>query len=382
MTIRKAQTISGPRWLVHVREDQTTNRKPYRTLSFRSRVDAEAFVSRRQSEKAELGAVWMALSAAERSQLIEAYTRAKAGGYTLAQACDAMATRVKSPTIADAIAEYTESRKVRGLRVRSMQSIRYALTPLQREKGAVLVAQIQPADIERILESRWPGAVSRATALRQMAAFFAWCLRRQYSPRNPAAVIDKPVVEVTRPRILTIHEAERLMRTTEETDPEMVGYMAICLFAGLRPESELMRLTRDEINLSRRFIEILPRAKTRSRRLVTIRDNLHAWLAQWWGRGVDPCPQHLRDRWREIRAKAGWSAEAWPRDCMRHSWVSYSYALLGEVETAMQAGHSASVLHQHYRELVTREDAERYFAILPANKTEMGRTAVVPPSAQ
>ena len=57
----------------------------------------------------------------------------------------------------------------------------------------------------------------------------------------------------------------------------MIPYLAIGLFAGIRP-LEIQRLTRADI--SDRYIEIkAAKAKTRKRRLVSLSDNLKAWLA-------------------------------------------------------------------------------------------------------
>ena len=38
----------------------------------------------------------------------------------------------------------------------------------------------------------------------------------------------------------------------------------------------------------------------------------------------------------------------------------------GEAKTALQAGHTESVLFQHYRKMVRREDAEKFWGIFPA----------------
>jgi hypothetical protein len=45
--------------------------------------------------------------------------------------------------------------------------------------------------------------------------------------------------------------------------------------------------------------------------------------------------------------------------------VSYHYEIHGEVETAKQAGHSIEMLLRHYRALVTREEAEKFWELKP-----------------
>jgi hypothetical protein len=56
-----------------------------------------------------------------------------------------------------------------------------------------------------------------------------------------------------------------------------------------------------------------------------------------------------------------------PKNAMRHSFVSYHLALFEDVaKTELQAGHDRAVLFGHYRELVTQEEAEEYFTLVPS----------------
>jgi len=61
--------------------------------------------------------------------------------------------------------------------------------------------------------------------------------------------------------------------------PEMVPFLAIGAFAGLR-SAEIERLDWSEVHLADRFIEVkAAKAKTASRRIVPITENLAKWLA-------------------------------------------------------------------------------------------------------
>jgi hypothetical protein len=52
---------------------------------------------------------------------------------------------------------------------------------------------------------------------------------------------------------------------------------------------------------------------------------------------------------------------------MRHSFISYSLAKEGvdPVELAKWCGNSVAVINQHYREVVTKEQAAEYWKITP-----------------
>jgi predicted DNA-binding protein len=64
------------------------------------------------------------------------------------------------------------------------------------------------------------------------------------------------------------------------------------------------------------------------------------------------------------RGKPRPGARPWPENALRHSFVSYHLALYGDVaRTEMQAGHDRKVLFAHYRELVTKDAAEDFWAV-------------------
>ena len=58
----------------------------------------------------------------------------------------------------------------------------------------------------------------------------------------------------------------------------------------------------------------------------------------------------------------------WPHNVTRHTWASYHLAQFGSAaRTAIQAGHTETVLFRHYRELVTPEAAREFWSIRPEN---------------
>ena len=52
---------------------------------------------------------------------------------------------------------------------------------------------------------------------------------------------------------------------------------------------------------------------------------------------------------------------------LRHAFCSYHFALhANENLTAAQAGNSPAMIHQHYKGLATKKEAEAWFAVRPA----------------
>ena len=57
---------------------------------------------------------------------------------------------------------------------------------------------------------------------------------------------------------------------------------------------------------------------------------------------------------------------AWKKNALRHSYISYRVAEIHDVaKVALEAGNSAQIIFQHYRELVREKEAKEWFAIMP-----------------
>ena len=160
-------------------------------------------------------------------------------------------------------------------------------------------------------------------------------------------------------KIYTPQELEMLLMCATGNLRVLIG---IAAFSGLRT-AELLRLSWEDIK--GKNVEVrAENAKTRTRRLAPICDALKGLL-------------------KETDSKHGsvWSYSlSWFRDCvaklfkdaqvtkhpnaLRHSFISYRLALTGdEKRTALEAGNTPDMIFQYYRELVTEEQAEKWFSV-------------------
>ena len=56
----------------------------------------------------------------------------------------------------------------------------------------------------------------------------------------------------------------------------------------------------------------------------------------------------------------------WKRNALRHSFISYRVAALKDVaRVSLEAGNSPNMIFTHYREIVTEDEANRWFGIQP-----------------
>ena len=122
------------------------------------------------------------------------------------------------------------------------------------------------------------------------------------------------------------------------------------------------------IDFTAKLITVTPAiAKRRSVRHVDITDNLAAWLLpQRKDSGPVAFPQ-AEWRWKFDRVRKAANLSKWPANGLRHSFASYHLAQHNDQnKTALLLGHrSTDVLFNHYRGLVTADDAARFWSIRP-----------------
>jgi integrase len=273
---------------------------------------------------------------------------------------------VQKKKLADAINECLAGKRQSGRRKRSVDQFGYVLKSFLKDREDKLCSDITPAEIEAWLHKPELAQQTRKGKLTVLRTFFKWVVRRGYIHIDPTAKIEKIMVEHSPPGILTVEEASRLMAAAQEHCPCFVPYLAACLFAGVRP-AEVMRLTWASFDLDEGSIRIEPaQSKTRSRRsrrIVELEPNAIEWLKFGKDAGVTIAPRNMKRHFDRVRLLAG--ITSWDSDCMRHSYCSYHLPIHGAMKTAANAGHSETVLFNHYRELVKLADAKRFWEIRP-----------------
>ena len=108
------------------------------------------------------------------------------------------------------------------------------------------------------------------------------------------------------------------------------------------------------------------KAKTRQRRLVVICPALAEWLKPYRKKSGKVFPSgvnYFQELFGGLRDELKISIR---RNGLRHAFCTYHYALhANENLTAQQAGNSPAMIHQHYKGLATKADAEKWFAVMP-----------------
>ena len=125
-----------------------------------------------------------------------------------------------------------------------------------------------------------------------------------------------------------------------------------------------------DIDLDAREIDVkaFHATKAKRRRIVTVSDNLHAWLVGVHKAAGAVVVRDLENALPKM-AKAA-KIEPWPQNCLRHSFASYHLAHHeNAASTAFQMGHrDSNLVYSTYARAVRRSDAAKWWKILPGEK--------------
>ncbi len=211
--------------------------------------------------------------------------------------------------------------------------------------------------------------------------FLSWSVRKDYLPlTHRLAEADGLRSEHSNNSETTFYspaEFQTLLNVAKHDLASLKPIVAIGGLAGLRT-AELLRLDWADIWRIPDHIEVTAgKSKTRQRRLVEICSALKQWLEPyratksgllWDGHEVT-----FQQRIAELcdTAKVEEKPVKRRHNGLRHGFCTYHFALhANENLTAQQAGNSPAMIHQHYKGLATKAEAEKWFAVMPQDEKE------------
>lgn len=205
--------------------------------------------------------------------------------------------------------------------------------------------------------------------------FFNFAVKKEYRSSNP---LDQPrikfeIEEATKagrksaPKVLSADQAGAMLEAAYELEElNMLPIVSVMLFAGLRPESEALKLTWDDFDWERNYVSIGgDRSKTGKPRRVALRPVLLRWL-QMCNKSVPFKPINWQKRWKQIREKSG--ITEWCEDYCRHSFASYSWADHGDDrQLEAELGHVQPETKDYYLQVspAVNRDYERFWNLNP-----------------
>jgi integrase len=337
-------------------------------LFFKTRALADLELARIKTKRAREGEAALAIPDSLRIMARDCDARLARYGKTLIDATDFYTRHLealsKSISAAALESEYLESRRRAGCSQLHLIDLRYRLGRFVQDYGETPVRSLTSAQIEDWLHSLALSPVSTNNFQVRLSALFKYGLNRHYLDSNPLDAISPIKVVAKAPEIFT---SDCLAAVLAGADASTLPALALGAFAGLRT-AEVLRLSWRDVDLARGFIHVAAEnSKSAKRRLVPIESNLAEWLRPYAGAVGSvyaDSAQHYHKRCRLLADSAG---IRWPKNGLRHSYASYWLALHQDApRLSLHMGHvTPSQVFSAYRELVTPQEASRYWAIRP-----------------
>jgi integrase len=203
---------------------------------------------------------------------------------------------------------------------------------------------------------------NRKNNRKAISKLFAYAKLKGYCPTN--TVRDVPPIKVPkkRPAILTADQIKTLL---DGAPNELVGYIAVGAFAGLRP-SEAQRLRWQEI---REDGQIKVREDDNGAdRFVAISSNLAAWLSLSRKAAGNLSPPEADRKLGNLARQLKLIRGNWTQDLLRHSYGTAHICLLNDLaKTAFEMGNSPATVKAKYLNAISQSDALKWWQVMPSS---------------
>lgn len=260
---------------------------------------------------------------------------------------------------------------------------------LRKSEPGRMVHEFTPDELVTMVRARYENPVSQSAFIRSLAAFFAWAAKQGYC--QPSIAQQTKLGSQTRSSV-----RKSAQRRTHKRPPRLRAdqipilfaaiptryhpAMALAVFAGLRPDSELPRVQWRKmerniygIDLESRTIHMHESWVTKTYMERTLHDLPEALWQILEAHKPDGALDGVRvsgcnyTNWRKFvvdPAKKALHLTRWPTDYLRHTALSFMYATVGQEATVNNAGHTTTrTLFAHYNNAVGKAEADRFAAL-------------------
>lgn len=244
------------------------------------------------------------------------------------------------------------------------------------------VSDMASIDLAPLIDKLSPGA--RNPVLRYWRAVFNLGIRRGYLIKNPVQGLDFERRKRKEVETLTAEQVKKMLEAALVDDLQILPFVVLGCFAGIRPDGELQKLEWSDIDLTDKVVTIRPEvSKTNRRRFIDLSDNAILWLEAYRRKGGQTAGKIVQYSESELRARRhrNWKAagiERWIQQGMRHSYCSNWLAMHGDVnKLVLQSGHdSVDTMWRNYHKGTPKAEAGAFWAIRPPKRA--GKRKIVP----
>ena len=377
---------------------QVDGRPHFKRMSFTSITDAKTQAEKWENTRARYGTAGKFIAERDATKFAEALTILAPLKASIVDAARHYAKylaaeklRASSKPTVDALAEWVASYGGKDRDDNTKREVASKARIFGQAFGGLKLSELAPALLLKWIEGyeAQPGKLAspqtRANLRTKLSQFLNFSKLKGWIENNPleGIKIERPPRAAV--SIFDVKQVTRLIEAADKSDSRdiVLPYAAVCLFAGLRPNSEAEELRWQDINFSTGDIHVRAEtSKTREERFVPMEANLIAWLESCAVRHPGPIIgksyMRFRDAWEAVKRVAGYKvgaepesgwpalAQDWPADAMRHTYASMWLAVhKSRAELAERMGNSEGTIKSHYRRAIREDVAKTFWAIMP-----------------
>ena len=406
----RIREIPGRNGLATFQVDSLT---PRVRKNFKTRANADQYAEQLRQRRNNNGLAALGLSPAQMDDAKQAFEIIRGAGFdSLCEAVRIAASHHRPVggdlDLAQLRAKFIEAKERKGRRGRTLEDLRNRTSVFvesfrreERDSDGRLIEtypqakEITPAQVQAWFDNRGFTSANAQTATnfrRVLNNLFEWGVKQQYLAANPIKGVEVPDVVAKDPEILNLSQCRALLETARTRFPELIGYLTLGLFCGLRPESELARLTWDDVQLNRGQVHVARnKTKVALARNVKIAPNAMEWLMTAPNRNGPIKPPAFNYRWNHLRWLAGFRAQHrlsvaeramiapggmfenrkladWPADGMRHTFATNHLAQHDDTaRTSAAMGHLRPETLTFYSGLTPQTDPAAFWNLVPSS---------------
>jgi len=233
---------------------------------------------------------------------------------------------------------------------------------IRRTFGETRVFEITEGQCRKVLNEMDRGNITKRQYLAYLHMFLKWSFASGYIQQIPTSKIEVHVKD-PRARFYSAEQVQNMMELANTKYPELIPYLSLCVFAGLRP-SEAESATWKDVDFATKEIFVAGLKAEQDRRII-LHDTCLAWLKFAKDATLEIRPPNLLRKLKSFRAELGIE---WVQDVLRHTFATHWKAAghtLDELRDYL--GHMTSKMtRKHYLRSIAKDEATEFWSILPA----------------
>lgn len=274
---------------------------------------------------------------------------------------------------------------------RHHQSLASTLRRFANEKESA-ISHITKEDLTAWITSQEVGAIRQNQFRACFVQFWTWAKREQLveAPEGLTAADRIPRQKKPAKKAIRYLSPAEMSFILDHVTPDYLPWVVLSGFAAIRSEEVHPRnygdkkpLDWSQVKRDRGIIDLrADQSKVGKRRLIPITSTLEAWLKKISppesGRIVPGPPTAWQTKKLGEQLDEHFDrSEGWPRNGLRHTFMTYSAAIRKDLPAiAIEGGTSVAKLNTNYVEAANEDDAEAFFGLIPGiNLSDLYRTA-------